>query len=493
MKRTVIVIGGGFAGLSAATTLAAHGWKVTLLDKNEEFGGRARTWRKDGFLFDLGPSFYWMPDVFERYFARFGARVNELYDLRRLDPSYAVVFGADDCMELPAGQLALQRYFDRVEPGAGRMLERFLDDARIKYDLGINDLVYKPSLTWSEYLNGDVLAGMFRSTVFTSLRRHVQRHFKDARIRQVMEFPVLFLGAAPQRTPALYSLMNHADMALGTWYPMGGIGSVVEAMVRTARAQGVELRGSCPVERIIVENGTARGVVLNGRRILADAVVAAADYHHVESDLLGAGDRGYSQRYWDRQVMAPSALMFYLGLDRRLPNLQHHTLFFDEPLDQHSADIYDKPRWPRAPLFYASCTSKTDPSTAPPGCENLTVLIPIAAGLDDAPATREHYYEVVMERLGRRIGFDPRPHVVVKRSYCIRELVEDHHAFKGNAYGLANTLRQTGPWRPRIKSRKVKRLYFAGQLTVPGPGVPPALISGQVAADLLHHEHTHRA
>lgn len=485
---SAIVIGSGFSGLAAATTLASKGWNVNVLEKNDAVGGRARTWEHGGYRFDLGPSFYWMPEVFERYFARFGRRVGDLYDLRRLDPSYSVVFGEKDRMPLPAGVPELAAHFDAVETGAGKALTRFLDEARLKYDLGINEFVYKPSLTWAEYLNGRVLSGMLRSSTLRSLRSHVNAHFKDRRIRQIMEFPVLFLGAAPQHTPALYSLMNYADMALGTWYPMGGMGRVVDAMRSVAEDLGVEIGTGITVERIAVEQGRANGVIANGRSMSADVVVAAADYHHVETDLLPVEHRTYSATYWKGRVMAPSVLMFFLGIDRRLPGLDHHTLFFDRPFDQHGHEIYDAPRWPTAPLFYTSCTSKTDPTTAPAGCENLTILIPIAAGLEDNESTRERYYAMIMERIEHEVGLPVRQHVRVKRSYCLRDLVADYNSFRGNAYGLANTLLQTGPFRPKMKSRKVKGLYYAGQLTVPGPGVPPALISGQVVADLIHRE-----
>jgi phytoene desaturase len=492
MQRSAIVIGSGFAGTAAATSLASKGYAVTMLEKNEEPGGRARVWRKDGFTFDMGPSFYWMPEVFSQYFAKFGAQVQDLYKLVRLDPSYQVVFGPGDSWQLPAGLEPMKAFFEQHEAGAGDALQRFMDEARIKYELGMNELVYRPSLSWLEYAHPGLLAGLLRTRVFSSLRTHVRKYFKHDHIRQVMEFPVLFLGAAPQHTPALYSLMNYADMALGTWYPMGGMGSVVDAMQHVAREKGVQLRTGVAVRRIVVENGRATGVDTDKGRLTADVVVAAADYHHVEEHLLEPGHRSYSSAYWKGRTMAPSALMFYLGIDRRIPNVDHHTLFFDEPLDLHSADIYDKPRWPQRPLFYTSCASKTDPNVAPAGMENLVVLIPIATGLEDTEAMREHYFHVVMERMQRHTGVDLRPHVVVKRSYCINELTTDYNSFRGNAYGLANTLRQTGPWRPQMKSRKVKDLYYAGQLTVPGPGVPPALISGQVVADLIEKEHPQR-
>ncbi len=489
MSKRIIVIGSGFAGLAAAASLAQKGHAVTVVEKNAEPGGRARVWKKDGFTFDMGPSFYWMPEVFERFFARFGERVKDQYDLVRLDPSYTIVFGPGVEWSIPANKHELRSFFERTEKGAAAKLDTFLADAKLKYDLGMGELVYKPGLSWSEYAHLGVITGLFRTRIFRSLRKHVRAHFKDERLRSLMEFPVLFLGAAPQNTPALYTLMNYADLELGTWYPMGGMGNVVDAMVKLAMRQGATFRMSASVERIDVnEKGQVTGVITATGKIDADMVVATADYHHVEQTMLPVGYRTYTTDYWKRRTMAPSTLMFFLGFDRRLEKLEHHTLFFDEPLDPHSADIYDKPQWPRRPLFYISCSSRTDTDVAPTGMDNMVVLIPIAPGLQDTDQIREQYFNIIMERIARHLGFDPRPHIVLKRSYCINDLIADYNAFGGNAYGLANTLRQTGPLRPSVKSRKVKGLYFAGQLTVPGPGVPPALISGQLVADLIERE-----
>lgn len=489
MTKRCIVIGAGFAGLAGAAVLAEAGFQVTVVDRNAAPGGRARTWTQDGFTFDMGPSFYWMPDVFERFFARFGHRPADLYELVRLDPSYRIVFGEGDAWSLPAGPEAVAGLFEREEPGAAKALRRFLAEARRKYDLGLNDVVYRPSLNWLEYADPGLLAGLMRTTVLPSLRSHVRRHFRSERIRQVLEFPALFLGAAPQDAPALYSLMAHADIALGTWYPMGGFGRVVDALVRTAQEAGVALRMSTAVERIRVEGGRVASVETPNGTLEADVVLATADHHHVEQHLLPSRYRTYSERYWASRKLSPSVLLFYIGLDRRLLGLKHHTLFFDAPLDAHTADIYQHHRWPRRPLFYVSRPSATDPSVAPGGGENLMVLVPVAGGSADGAVVREQYFALVMDRLERHLGIDPRPHVVVKRSYSVSDLERDHNAFRGNAYGLATTWRQTGPGRPRMKSRKVRGLYHAGQSNVPGPGLPPALISGQVAADLIIREH----
>ena len=477
-----MVIGAGFAGLSVAAHLARAGRKVIVLEKHAQAGGRARVFREQGFTFDMGPSWYWMPDVLERHFAHFGSHPRDHYDLVRLDPSYTIYFGPGDVMTVPASLDELHDLFGSLEPGSGPALDRFLREAGSKYELGIGNMVRKPGLSWREFASLRVLKGALRMQLFTSYSEHVRAHFKHPRLIRLLEFPVLFLGASPQDAPALYSLMNHADLVLGTWYPMGGMGKVVDAMVRTAEKEGVEIRLGENVQRIDVVGGRAVRVITDKDGYACDEVIGGADYHHVEHGLLDAEHRVHSERYWDQRVLAPSVLMFYLGVNKRLHGLTHHTLFFDEELEQHAKEIYKDPQWPTKPLFYASCTSKTDPSVAPEGMENLVLLIPVAPGLKDVGSTREQYYDVVLERLERMTGQKVREHVIFKRSYSVNDLERDMNAYKGNAYGLANTLRQTAIMRPSIRSRKVKNLYYTGQLTVPGPGVPPALISGEVVA-----------
>lgn len=482
MKNGTLVIGAGFAGLSAAAHLARAGRKVTLLEKHDEPGGRARTFSAKGFTFDMGPSWYWMPDVFEQHFAHFDTHPSEHYDLVRLDPSYSVYFGQADRMRIPSSMDGLHELFESLEPGSSKALDLFLKEARFKYETGMHDMVHKPGISLMEFADLRVLKGLFRMQLFTSFSKHVRAFFKHPRLIKLLEFPVLFLGATPQETPALYSLMNHADMALGTWYPMGGMGKVVDAMVSVAKKEGVDIRYNETVRNIEVVDGSAVRVHTDKGVFDCSEVIGGADYHHVEQHLLKASDRRYTEQYWDQRTLAPSVLMFYLGVDRKLSGLDHHTLFFDEDLDVHAKEIYTDPCWPTKPLFYASCSSITDPSVAPEGMENLVILIPIAPGLKDDDATRERYYGIVMERLERVTGQTVREHVIYKRSYSVSDLENDMNAYKGNAYGLANTLRQTATLRPSIRSKKVKNLYYTGQLTVPGPGVPPALISGEVVA-----------
>ena len=476
----VAVIGSGFAGLAAASTLAKAGLSVTVFEQHDQLGGRARRFDAEGFRFDMGPSWYWMPDVFDRYFAYFDRRVDEFYDLVRLDPSYRVEF-AEGPFDVPAGIPALADAFEAIEPGAGKALESFLAEAKVKYDIGMGRFVNKPAHSIMEFARWDILRDAPRLQLLRSFSDHVRKHFKDPRLVQLMEFPVLFLGSKPQTTPALYSLMNYADSALGTWYPMGGMHGIVEAMVQVAKDQGVQFECGRPVEAIVEKGGSTAGIRVGGETVAARHVIAACDYHHAEQRLMPAKFRRYDASYWDKRAMSPSSLLFYLGIDKKLPGLKHHTLFFDTPFDAHAEEIYDRPDWPADPLFYVCAPSVTDDSVAPEGSENLFLLVPIAPGIDQDDAACDRIFGQILDRLEARLGTPVRDHIVYRRQYAHQQFIEDYNAFKGNAYGLANTLNQTAFLKPKLKS-KLPGTYFAGQLTTPGPGVPPSIISGQVAA-----------
>lgn len=481
--KSAIVIGSGFSGISAATTLASHGFRVTVLEKNSLPGGRARRFEENGFVFDMGPSWYWMPDVFETYFRRFGKEVSDYYQIERLDPSYTVVFGKDDTIDIPADYNAVVELFNSLEPGSGDKLTEFLRQAAYKYDVGINQLVYKPGRSVTEFLSLKLLIDVLRMDVFTSFDKHIKRFFKHPRLLALIEFPILFLGAVAKNTPALYSLMNYADIKLGTWYPVGGMFKVVEGMVSLAEEKGVDFKYNEEVKGFEFDKNKIRKVITSNGTYEADVVVAGADYHHVDSILLPEKFKNYSKKYWDTRVLAPSALIFYLGTDKKFEQLNHHTLFFDEDFAVHAHQIYEEPAWPDRPQFYLCVPSKTDDTVAPEGKENIFILIPVAPALKDEESTREHYYHMVMQRLENFLGEEVRKHVVYKKSFAHRDFSEAYHSFKGNAYGLANTLLQTAILKPSLKNKKLKNLYYTGQLTVPGPGVPPTLISGQVVAD----------
>ncbi|MBK7375519.1 MAG: phytoene desaturase [Ferruginibacter sp.] len=482
MKR-VVIIGSGFAGLSAAAFMAKAGWDVTVLEKQSTPGGRARQLKADGFTFDMGPSWYWMPDVFERYFNCFGKKVADYYELERLEPSYRI-YWKDGKSDIPADYNELKKLFESIEPGSGEKLDRFLEEAAYKYEVGINKLVYKPGQSLTEFLDWDTIKGVFKLDVFTSIDKHIRKFFKHPKLRQLMEFPVLFLGALPKDTPALYSLMNYADIKLGTWYPKKGMYAVVEGMHKLAEELGVKFVFDCNVTVINVDQAMANKVVAEGNRSFdADVVIGGADYHFVESKLLPENYRRYSDRYWEKRLMAPSCLLYYIGLNKKTEGVPHHSLFFDADFDVHGKEIYTTRQWPTDPLFYLSVSSVTDETVAPAGCDNMVFLIPVAAGLEaDTEELRERYFQKILARFEEKTGQQIRNNIVYKKSYSISNFVTDYNSFKGNAYGLANTLMQTAIFRPSCRSIKIKNLFYTGQLTVPGPGVPPSLISGEVVA-----------
>jgi phytoene desaturase len=490
-SNKALVIGAGFAGLSAASFLAKKGWSVTIIEKNEMPGGRARKFEAEGFTFDMGPSWYWMPDVFEKYFGSFGKKVSDFYQLQRLDPSYRVYF-EKATWDLPANYEALKNLFESIEPGAAHALDLFLAEAKYKYEVGVGKLVYQPSISITEFIDYELIKGVFKLDVFQSMKTHIARYFKHPYIQFLMEFPVLFLGALPENTPALYSLMNYADIKGGTWYPEFGMYSIVDGMVKVAKSLGVEFKLGEEVMHVVVENGTANKVVTSvnntgvENNYSFDVLIGAGDYHHIETNLLEKKYQSYSKKYWDSRVLAPSSLLFYVGLNKKLNGVTHHSLFFDTDFSVHGNEIYNNPMWPSNPLFYASVPSVTDASLAPVGCENLFLLIPIAAGLEgDTAEIREKYFDILMDRLEKKWGQSIKDAIIYKRSYAVADFKNDYHSFKGNAYGLANTLLQTAFLKPSCKSKKIKNLYYTGQLTVPGPGVPPSLISGEVVANLI--------
>lgn len=480
----MVIIGSGFAGLSAACFMAKAGWDVTVLEKQSTPGGRARQLKKSGFIFDMGPSWYWMPDVFERFFGCFSKKVSDYYKLGRLDPSYRV-YWKDGPMDIPASYDELRKLFESIEPGSAVKLDSFMQEAVYKYKVGINKLVHKPGQSYAEFLDWDLVKGVFKLDVFTSMKKHISKHFKDPKLQQLLEFPVLFLGALPESTPALYSLMNYADIKLGTWYPHEGMYKIVEGMFSVAEELGVRFVFNCEVTGIKVEGSKAKTVIAKNQNIEyeADVVVGAADYHFIETKLLPEKFRSYSNAYWDKRVMAPSCLLYYIGLNKKLNGILHHSLFFDSDFEIHGKEIYTSKQWPSDPLFYVCAPSVSDDTVAPEGHENLFFLIPVASGLQgDTEVLREEYFEKILERFEKFTGHSIKDAIIYKKTYSVSNFVNDYNSFKGNAYGLANTLLQTANLKPACRSIKIKNLFYTGQLTVPGPGVPPSLISGEVVA-----------
>ena len=483
MKKKIVIIGSGFSSLSAASYLSKKGFDVHVFEKNDTLGGRARQLKKDGFTFDMGPSWYWMPDVFESFYNDFGKSTKDFYTLNRLDPGYQVVFGENEIIPIGDSLEKIYTIFEKEEAGSSQKLKKFITSAKDNYEIAIKDLVYRPGLSPLELITPTTIKKV--NYFLSNIKRDVYKDFKSPKLRQILQFPVLFLGAKPSNTPSFYNFMNFADFGLGTWHPENGMYSIVEAMVSLAKSLSVTFHTNSAIDKINVDNtGTATGIQVNGKQVQADVVLSGADYHHSET-LLEPEHRAYSEAYWDKKIFAPSSLLFYIGLDKKVKNLAHHTLFFDVDFDEHARVIYDQPEWPENPLFYANFPSVSDPKMAPEGKDACFLLIPIAPGIEDTPEIREKYLNIVMDRLEKLTQQSLKKEMLFCDSFCVNDFIEEYNSYKGNAYGLANTLLQTAFLRPKLKSKKVKNLYFTGQLTVPGPGVPPALISGKLVSELI--------
>ena len=485
MKKRITIIGSGFSALSAASYLAKSGHDVHVYEKNESIGGRARQLKIDGFKFDMGPSWYWMPDVFDRFFADFGKKTTDYYELIKLSPAYRVYFGVEEFIAIADNLPEIEATFEKIEKGSGAVLHDFIMEAQSNYNIAIKDLVYRPGVSPLELVTIETAKKV--GEFFSNISRDVRKKFKNEQLIQILEFPVLFLGAKPSDTPSFYSFMNYADFGLGTWHPKTGMFDVVRAMKSLAEELGVIFHTNSNIEKIIVENKIAKAIVVNGERIESDLVLSGADYHHTET-LLEKEHRAYSEKYWNSRVFAPSSLLFYVGFDKKIDNISHHALFFDTDFYQHAKDIYDEPKWPDEPLFYANFPSLTDKTAAPEGMESAFFLVPLAPGINDTEALREAYFEKIINRFESVTKQNVKKNIIFKKSFCKNDFVSEYNSYKGNAYGMANTLLQTAFLRPKLKSKKVRNLYFTGQLTVPGPGVPPALISGKLVSDLINKQ-----
>ncbi|WP_416443875.1 phytoene desaturase family protein [Leeuwenhoekiella sp. A16] len=486
MNKKILVLGSGFSSLAAACYLAQMGNEVHIYEKNKTIGGRARQLKRDGFTFDMGPTWYWMPDVFERFFADFHKKPTDFYTLEKLNPAYSVYFDTNEYISIEDTLEKIKAAFEKEEPGSSVKLQKFIDEAKNNYDVAIKDLVYRPGVSPLELVTPVTIKKI--GSFFSTISKEVRKSFKNPRLVQILEFPVLFLGAKPSDTPAFYSFMNYADFGIGTFHPKTGMYAVINAMETLAKDLGVTIHTDKEVTRIRTKDNHAEGIEIDGKVVEGDIILSGADYHHTEK-LLPQNLRQYSEKFWEAKTFAPSALLFYVGFDKKLKNVNHHTLFFDVDFEKHAREIYDEPEWPQEPLFYASFPSKTDESVAPEGQEAGIFLVPIAAGLHDTSEMREQYFDLILDRFEKLTGQTAKKNIIFKESFCVNDFVEDYNSYKGNAYGMANTLLQTAFLRPKLKSKKVKNLYFTGQLTVPGPGVPPALISGKLAAGLIAKHH----
>ena len=483
MGKKVSIIGSGFSSLASACYLAKNGYEVTVYEKNNSLGGRARQFSKKGFTFDMGPSWYWMPDVFDKFFNDFNKKRSDFYSLKKLNPAYKVYFGKNESISIEDSLEKIKKVFESEEKGSAKILDEFISNAKENYEIAVTDLLYKmPGLSPLELITKKTVLKI--QSFLSNIRREVRKRFKNKKLRSILEFPVLFLGAKASNTPAFYNFMNYADFGLGTWQPENGFYDVVQAMVDLGKSLGVKYLTNHEIRSINIKNSKVESLTINNSEFKSDIVLSGADYAHTET-LLSSKYRQYTNKYWSKKTWAPSSLLFYVGFDKKISDVAHHNLFFDTNFDDHAIDIYDQPKWPKDPLFYANFTSKTNSKTAPEGCENGFFLIPLATNLEDNEEFREKYFNIIIDRLEKLTNQKLKKNIIFKESFCVNDFINDYNSYGGNAYGLANTLFQTAFLRPKIKSKKLKNLYFSGQLTVPGPGVPPAIVSGKLVSDLI--------
>jgi len=488
-RKKIVVIGAGLGGLSTAALLAREGFPVTLLEKNDSPGGRARTFCADGFRFDMGPSWYLMPEVFQRFFEEFGKTPEDYYRLHRLDPSYRMVFGRDDVVDVSADLDQNHRLFGRLEKGGEAKFSKFLAQSRVLYDLSMSEFVYKEFRTLFDYFSPRVINAGVSPRVFGSMDSYVARYFKNDRARKLLEYSIVFLGGNPKKTPAMYSMLSHVDFNLGVWYPSGGLHSVVQALVSLCQELGVEMHLSCEVTGIDVQRGRVSGVRTVNGSCQADMVIVNSDYAHAETQLLAPQYQTFPRSYWKKKTIAPSAFILYLGLDQKIKNLQHHNIMVALDWKEHFQAIFDSPSWPDKPSYYVCVPSKTDPSVAPEGNENLFILVPVASGLEDPDGLRDAYADKMLRDLEANTGEELISHIVTRRIFSQRDFSSDYNAYQGTALGLAHTLGQTALFRPSHRSKAVQGLYYTGQYTHPGIGVPMTIISSTITRNIISRQH----
>lgn len=484
MKK-VLIIGAGIGGMSSAALFAKDGYDVTVVEKNNTFGGRGITYSNKEFMFDMGPSWYLMPEVFERFFGKFGKKSSDFFKLIKLEPYYRVFFEDDGKIDVPSNLKEIYSLFDTFEENGGEKLKKYLEKAKYKYDIAMDKFLYKEYNSIIDFFNPQILIEGTKLHLFSSIDSYAKKYFSSEKARKILEYSMVFLGGSPSNTPALYSIMSHVDLNLGVWYPYGGIWKLMEAIYLLGKENGVKYIFDNEVTEIIVSNGKATGVKTKNGKISADIVIADADYPHVEMDLLDEKNRTYNEKYWEKKVIAPSSLLIYLGLKGRINGLKHHNLFLAKNWNEHFDSIFKNHNsWPDNPSYYVGCPSKTDDTVAPNGCENIFVLVPVAAGLKDDDKIREEYFNKTISHMEKTLGENIFDKIIEKRIFSHRDFSLYYNAYKGTALGMAHTLFQTAVFRPKHKSKKVSNLYYVGHFTHPGVGMPMAMIS----AEIVHGE-----
>lgn len=505
--RNCVVVGGGISGLATAALLAADGHAVTLLEKEQQLGGRAGRWESRSFSFDTGPSWYLMPEVIDHWFRMMGTSAAAELDLVRLDPAYKLwnAPGAAESTTVRTGRGVATALFESQQPGSGRKLGRYLDSAELAYGLAKKHFLYDPFGTLRGLLSPGVLrhAPRLATLLARSLEKFVAQRFTHPLQRKILGYPAVFLGTSPYKAPSIYHLMSHLDLQDGVLYPQGGFAAVVDAMERVARKAGVRIITGATATQILTRpqgrKSQCRGVAWRdgegaGHSTAATLVVAAADLHHVESQLLPEPLRTRSAKKWRTTDPGISAVLLCLGVGGGLPQLAHHNLLFTDDWQENFARIAGGQALADTTSLYVCRPSATDAAVAPDGSENLFLLVPAPAvpewgrgGLDGtgSPQVEKVANNAIAQLAAWTNTPDLAERIVVRRSYGPADFQENFNAWQGSALGLAHTLAQSAFLRPGNANAKVEGLFYAGSSVRPGIGVPMCMISAEVVLKLV--------
>jgi 1-hydroxy-2-isopentenylcarotenoid 3,4-desaturase len=483
----IIIIGSGFGGLSAAALLAKKGYEVLVLEKNNQPGGRGSMLKVKGFNFDMGPSWYLMPDVFEKYYNELGTSSKKELKLTLLNPSYRMFFH-DDVVDITPNLDETYELFEKYEKGSSKNLKKYLSQAKYQYEIAMKEFIYKEYNKLSDFFSLKLMIQGAKLNVFQNLDKYVSSNFKSDKLKKILEYTMVFLGGAPKNTPALYSIMSHIDFNMGVYYPKGGLNAVALSFYNLGKKFGAKYKFNEPVKKIISVNKKVKQVVTDKGVYEADLVISNADYWHTETQLLDKKDQTYNEAYWKKRVIAPSAFIMYIGLNKKIKQLEHHNLFLENDWMHHFNQIFKEKKWPDAPSYYVCCPSKKDKFVAPKGKENLFVLVPVAPGLEDNEKIRTFYKEKILNHLEKILQTDVKKYIEYIKIFAHRDFSKEYNSYKGTALGLSHTLFQTAIFRPKQKSSKLKNLYYTGAYTHPGIGVPMVVISSQILVNRIEND-----
>ena len=483
--KTAAIIGGGISGLATAALLAKHGYSVTLYEKNEMVGGRAMIFKQDGFTFDMGPSWYHMPEVFERYFNLFDKKPTDFYDLIKLDPQYKVFFSPNDCIEIEGNLEKNLELFERIEKGAKDTMKNYLSACKIQYEAANKAILYKNFDTWADIFQTDLIKEAKKMYVFKNLEDHLNTYFKSKKIKNILKIPVVFIGQNPKTAPAFLSLFSHIDLTIGVHYPMHGIYAFIDALVTLCKLYNVTIKCNEEVKKITCTKSKATTIVTNQGEFPVDTVVSGADYAHTETNLLDKEYQSYPSSYWESKEIAPSAFIMYLGVNKKIPHLFHHNYIIPADLDTQLSEQFKGNSLPNDPLIYISCPSKTDNSVAPANSENIFVTIAIPTTIELSNELKRTYADNIIAKIEEYTQTKFKEDIVVEKIFTIDDFKTTFNAWRGTSIGLSQSLMQSAILRPHHRSSKVKNIYFTGQYTHPGIGMPMCLISAELVVNLI--------